>query len=578
MNVNEQQDEKTIARWELFAVLGATLIGFCLRLYQLGDIPQGLWMDEGLMGQGVLGILDGSAWPILFYNSGLPEEPISYYLSAISVYLFGQNTFAMRLPNALFGTLSIPLVWLTARLFIGPKAAVIAALYFATFRWHVHFSRLGFRTLLAPFFTLLIFWAFAKFWQQKRLLWACFAGVFLGASLYTYTGMRTMVLGILVWFSVGVIIETIRLRRTTTPALNAEAKPADQLMPLKGLMAAVGFALLVFAPLGGHFLYNPEHFSSRQNDVTLFNEDGFQWELFRRHVRDVALMGAFRGDDEIKHNLPGSPSFVQSYLWHTNADTEFEQWQALKQAGLPPDGAFTPDGRFDPNGFGHPVFDLLTGALFYLGLILTMIKALRGSAMHWGLLIWLFAGSANSIFSQGAPNQLRMLMVAPLACMMVGQALDWLLRALPMWKNPLRDVLVLTLLWGWFSAGETYRYFHEWAPHPDVGRAFNRDFTEVAQWLQENAPNDQPVIGPEFFVKFTSVDFLTRGIVSIKSDVEFADSTKGDRPKSGTWLLITNTQYFPPLQLEVPESTPLNLVKEFSHEGKFTWVAVYELQ
>lgn len=556
-------------------MLGAMLVGFCLRMYKLGEIPSGLWMDEGLMGQGVLGILDGTSRPILFFNGGLPEEPLSYYLSALSVFFFGQNTFAMRLPNALFGTLTIPLVWGCARAYVGPRAAVIAALYFATFRWHVHFSRLGFRTLLAPFFTLLIFWSLGLFWNRRRTLWAALGGIFLGGSLYTYTGMRPVVLGVLAWFAVIAVVDLVQSKRASreqTPDQN------DPYLPIKGVLVSLFFAVLVAAPLGIHFLKNPTHFSSRQNDVTLFREKGFQWELFGRHARDVALMGILRGDDEIKHNLPGSPNFGQAYLWSTHAETEFAQWNALKETELLPDGAFTPEGRFDPNGYGHPVFDLVTGILFYLGLVVVAVRAFKGCALSWGLLMWLCAGSANSVFSQGAPNQLRMLMVAPLACIAVGQGLDFLMSNIPLWKSRGRDLAVLVVLWGWFSAGETHRYFNEWARHPDVGRAFNFDFTEVARWLQENGSEQELILGPEFFVNFTSVDFLTRGVVPIKSDSSFlAETNDTQELETGTWLLVTNPAIYPPLQVSIPEKTKLIPVHAFSHEGQFIWLTVYEV-
>lgn len=529
-------------------------------------------MDEGLMGQGVLGILDGSSWPILFYNNGLPEEPLSYYLSALSVSLFGQSTFAMRLPNALLGTLTIPLVWLCARMFLTPRAAVIAALYFATFRWHFHFSRLGFRTLLAPLFCLFIFWALAQFLVRGKLVWAGLGGLFLGASLYTYTGMRPVVVAIILWISVALLARTVK----RLPANHTDSEN-DRFLPMKGFALILGVMLLVVAPLGLHFLKNPEHFSSRQNDVTLFNDEGFQWGLFGRHARDVALMGILRGDDEIKHNLPGGPLFGQAYLWNTDSVTEFFEWQALKDTGLVPEAAVTPEGRLDPNGFGHPVFDLITGVLFYLGLGIFVVQALRGSALSWGLVIWLCAGSANSVFSQGAPNQLRMLMVSPLACFAVAQGLEFLLAKVHFWRSKERDLAVVILLWGWFSAGEIHRYFSEWANHPDLGRAFNLDFTEVANWLNENGRDQPLIIGPEFFVQFTTVDFLSRGLVPLKADSK-ANEAFVDPFEKGNWLLLTNTQYFPPLQLSIPEDKQLKTIKTFSHEGKFIWLTVVEVE
>jgi len=116
----------------LHRVLFAALlgIGILVRFWNLG-VP-GLHGDEETMAMATMHILkDGR--PLLpsgmFYPRGLTE----LYLMALSVQLFGQSEWALRLPSALCGVLLIALTYLVGRRFLRPQwnlalAATIALL------------------------------------------------------------------------------------------------------------------------------------------------------------------------------------------------------------------------------------------------------------------------------------------------------------------------------------------------------------------------------------------------------------------------------------------------------------------
>ena len=554
-------EENPISRWEWLAILAATLLGAIPRFYQLGEIPFGLWMDEGLMGQGILQILGDGPRPIIFHNNGLPEEGLSYYITSLSVALFGQNTWAMRLPNALLGTLSIPLVWLCARRFVSPTTAVMAALYFAFFRWHFHFSRLGFRTLLAPIFSLLIFWSIAAFlqtkesisgnwWQNKRFRGAI-AGLFLGLSLYTYTGMRLVVVGALVWLGLSLLLlyRQEKLAENAPIASGAQAYSLTRFTDqLKGTFTLLMVFLFVLIPFTVEVLIHPERFGSRQAQVSVLQEEGIRWDLVGKHTRDVALMGVFRGDDEIKHNIPGGPGFPQAYILSPETEKNLLEWQELRSTGE------VPDYLRDPDGHGAPVFDLVTGMLYMIGLLVLFGKAFRtGGYLIPGLILWLLFGSANSVLSLGAPNQLRMLMVSPLACIILAMGLKSLGDVLKSRLHREHAVKILfsllALHFCWFAVGESYRYFNVWANHPKTHQAFNADFRILADWLVEEQSEAPLVIAPDFLANFTSIDFLTRGVVALESDSKWKGREKElSLLPEGTCILVPAEQ-FPQLQV-----------------------------
>src|SRR5918995_3585408 len=119
--------ERTLHRLLLAVVLG---IGILVRFWNLGG--PGLHGDEETMAMATMHILkDG--WPILpsgmFYPRGLTE----LYLMALSVLVFGESEWALRLPSALCGVLVIALTYLVGRRFLRPQwnlalAATVALL------------------------------------------------------------------------------------------------------------------------------------------------------------------------------------------------------------------------------------------------------------------------------------------------------------------------------------------------------------------------------------------------------------------------------------------------------------------
>ena len=65
------------------------------------------------------------------------------HLTAPSIWLFGTNAFALRLPLALTGVAAIPLAYVLFRMLVGRIEASFAVVLLATSLWHLHFSRVA---------------------------------------------------------------------------------------------------------------------------------------------------------------------------------------------------------------------------------------------------------------------------------------------------------------------------------------------------------------------------------------------------------------------------------------------------
>ena len=165
-------------------------LGCALRLAALGSLPWGLNQDEASAGYEAWALLTsgvdrcGDSWPVLFTAWGSGQNVLMSYLAIPFVALFGLSELTVRLPNAIFGCLTLPLFWLFARRARGEGFGLTALLLLAVNPWHIMMSRWGLESNLLPFFLLAGVCLTAR---AARRPWAlvgaaaCFA-----VSLYAY--------------------------------------------------------------------------------------------------------------------------------------------------------------------------------------------------------------------------------------------------------------------------------------------------------------------------------------------------------------------------------------------------------
>jgi 4-amino-4-deoxy-L-arabinose transferase-like glycosyltransferase len=142
-------------RWLLSAIF---LLGFLLRVVAIDKYPIGFNADEASHGYDAYSLLTtgrdqwGKPFPLAFKSFGDYKSPLYTYLTLPSVAVFGLNTFAVRLPNAIVGTLAIMAIWLLTTKLINRKTGLIAAFLLAVSPWHIMMSRGAFEGNLITFF------------------------------------------------------------------------------------------------------------------------------------------------------------------------------------------------------------------------------------------------------------------------------------------------------------------------------------------------------------------------------------------------------------------------------------------
>jgi 4-amino-4-deoxy-L-arabinose transferase-like glycosyltransferase len=95
-------------------------------------------------------------------------------LQRLSVLLFGQTAFALLLPTAIIGSLTVALIYLVTTLIFadGPPArarliGLLAALLAATSQWHVSLSRAGMQVVILPFLMCLALYLLLLAWRAR---------------------------------------------------------------------------------------------------------------------------------------------------------------------------------------------------------------------------------------------------------------------------------------------------------------------------------------------------------------------------------------------------------------------------
>ncbi|MHC4566861.1 MAG: glycosyltransferase family 39 protein [Planctomycetota bacterium] len=158
--------ELTEKNKNLFNLLTITVIAFCLRLFMLGS--QSLWMDEAaLYSQTKVDSIFG------VYSAVMNEEghigPFCHILTYLFCQLFGYSEWALRMPSAIYGTISVILVYKIAELLMNKNVALFSSILLAFSPVHVWYSQEARMYSLWVMLTLLTTFLFVRLLEKGRL-------------------------------------------------------------------------------------------------------------------------------------------------------------------------------------------------------------------------------------------------------------------------------------------------------------------------------------------------------------------------------------------------------------------------
>ena len=176
-------------------------LAFVLRILGLQLIPIGFTPDEASFGYDAYSILStgkdqwGYSYPLVLESFGDFKPPLYSYLTIPSVWLFGLNKFAVRLPSALLGTFAVLFTYLFVKELLrggdknlGHKVGLFSSLLLAISPWHVMMSRGAFEASLTTFILPASIYFFLKGLKEKKYLVVSAIGF--GLNLFSYHSAR----------------------------------------------------------------------------------------------------------------------------------------------------------------------------------------------------------------------------------------------------------------------------------------------------------------------------------------------------------------------------------------------------
>ncbi|MCX6816755.1 MAG: glycosyltransferase family 39 protein [Candidatus Beckwithbacteria bacterium] len=353
------------------------ILGIALRFYKLGKVPSGFVNDEADFGYNAYSLIKtgkdefGKSWPLIFQSFGDGKMPVYFYLTIPSVLIFGLTEFAVRFPSALFGSLTVLLVYFLAKNFARHPSpfALIASLVLATMPWHIHFSRAAFEANVGLFWLVLgsiFFFRFVKSSKAGQLIVSLTA---LTLSVFSYHAPR---LFIPVWL----IYLIWQYRRQ---------------LPIKKTI--IHTLIIVFIPW---LILNFSKASlTRSAGISIFNaQSGVSQRLQQKFIetrnQPLWLTRAF-------HNKPVefTVDFIRRYASHFDSNFLFFNGDPIRPRYRVPDT-------------GQALW--FTLPFFFLGLYFLVKNK------HWPILVWLLLAPLPAAITFETPSAIRaILMIIPLS-------------------------------------------------------------------------------------------------------------------------------------------------------------------
>jgi uncharacterized membrane protein len=223
--------ERLPASW-YWSLAGLTLVGAAARVVALNS---GMWIDE------IYSLVRSFREPlgtILTDYWGDTHHPFYAVLAHASRSLFGEAPWTVRLPAALFGIATIPLLAVLARRVVPVREALLSALLLAVSYHHVWFSQnaRGY-SAIACFTVLAMLFAMRGLRSGRAADWGAYALV---AALGTYTHL-TMAF-VVIGHAAAVAIEGLRRSRVEGAAIPWRAAAL-------GFLASGALTMLFYAPM-----------------------------------------------------------------------------------------------------------------------------------------------------------------------------------------------------------------------------------------------------------------------------------------------------------------------------------------
>lgn len=370
--------------WLLIIIVLAGL----LRFYKLSVNPPALTWDEAAWGYNAYSLgIDGKDefgrfLPLDYLESfGDFKPPVYAYLAILPVKIFDLNEFAVRMPSAFLGTLTVLIVYFLVReLFIrsrstqmvkqidADKLSLASALFLTISPWHVNLSRAAFEANVAQFFIVTGVWLFLL--SIRRNAWLLILSVIsFVVSLYTFNTARVVTPLLVLMLGIGFYKQLLQNKKMVLIAV------------LVGIIFSLPYAKFALTP----------QVKLRYHEVNIFSDLSIIETSNKEMENDNNAWWS-----RLLHNRRWgyARSYARHYLDHFNPSFLFIK------------------------GDGNPKFSTQdVGQLYLWNLPFLIIGALylfrRKEGYWWIVPAWLLIGIVPAATARETPHALRILTTLP---------------------------------------------------------------------------------------------------------------------------------------------------------------------
>jgi drug/metabolite transporter superfamily protein YnfA len=303
--------------WSLL-ILAAAGLAIFFRFYHLNLVPADMTSDHAEKLLDVMDVLRGY-FPV-FFTRNTGREMLTFYLTAGASLLFGTGIsyMSLKLVTVLAGLLTLPYIYLLGKEVGNRWVGFYALLFAAIAYWPNVISRIGQRFSFYPLLAAPTLYYLIRGIRRSNRNDFIFAGIALGIGLHGYTPMRIVPF---------VVVAAVALYLLHKGSRGARAQT------IFGLVILAIISFVIFLPLFRYMLSNPEIVA----------------------YRSLTRLGT------LERPLPGSPlTIFLGNLW--NGLTMFFWSDGVIWVHSVPD---------------RPALDIITAALFFIGVVLLWARYLR---------------------------------------------------------------------------------------------------------------------------------------------------------------------------------------------------------
>jgi 4-amino-4-deoxy-L-arabinose transferase-like glycosyltransferase len=304
-------------RWTLLILVVVAVVIF-FRLYNITGVPSEPFSDHA---EKILDVYDVSQGRThIFFPRNTGREAIQMYLTLVVSWIFGTGLsfLSLKLGTVICGLATLPYMYLLGKEIGGKRLGLLAVFFAGIAYWPNVISRVGLRFPLYPLFVAPTLFYLLRGLRRRESNDFIIAGLFLGLGLHGYSPFRIVPFVVVIGFGLYWLHKQSQGSR----------KQALTWLTLLTLVSVI-----VFLPLARYWLDNPSEFT----------------------IRAIS-------------RITGSEVPLVAPAWKILLGNT---WNALKMFNWSDGQIWVHSVQF------RPALDVISGALFIIGIILLLVRYIR---------------------------------------------------------------------------------------------------------------------------------------------------------------------------------------------------------